>query len=202
MKKGGETKQLPPIYVNDPNSKRLQAYNDSLLMHNKGAEYLRDAYRSGTNIEEVQVQPGETHYDYRGNDVHSGNGNYTTPEHPYKSFNINRTSILGLYPIPKQPIVYQEQLKPTDPYISRGAHGELVRIPQRSVKKLPITQPAQLPTDIPQQQLQQREIPDFREEVWQSPNVINGKLVQPAGFYKQGIQYKKGGSTKWLNKFK
>ena len=98
---------------------------------------------------------------------------------------------------PQQPIIYQ----PQESHLSTGvvtgqpvtADGRWIMGPQnkpanhnwKPEQRVPTGQPNQLPTNIEQQQQQSQTPFDFRQEVWQSPNGVNGKLVQPAGFYKQ-----------------
>ncbi len=120
-------------------------------------------------------------------------------------------SSIALYKKPVQPVLYQPQIHP-DQYADANNPGRtvignqtqgaphhspptqdylnMIRMQNRTkptIQKLPISQPAQLSTDIPQQELQGIPSDYFnpQQDQWQSPNVVNGKLVQPAGFYKQ-----------------
>ena len=73
------------------------------------------------------------------------------------------------------------------------AYKALHNRPKPKYTQLPQSQPSQLPTDISQQQMQERQPIDIRPEVWSSPVTnYNGQGFRPAGFYHMD-EYQNGG---------
>lgn len=171
--KAGKGKQLPVKYVDDPKSPELQRYNDSSYSNQVSTELGK------------LVVPG--HYDSNADSrgIHSEYGvdqwlmsrglpsHFTghTPDNynGIKPEKVNWISKDGYelgypsYKKPVQPVQYRHE--------------------QENIQSLPYTGQ---PTDIPQQQMQGIPNDYFnpQQDHWQSPNVVDGKLVQPAGMYK------------------
>jgi hypothetical protein len=94
MQRGGKVK---PIVVNDPNDPRLQAYNDSLSLYNKGKSYLNQPYSNNL-------------YDYTQNLLKFGYSKKIAPGESKKGIS---DLMIPQYKKPVQPYVYNPITKQT-----------------------------------------------------------------------------------------
>lgn len=219
MVDGGSAKQLPPIYTNDPKDPRLQAYNDSLYMHNEGAKALGERIRAGKQVDDVSKYHDEQS-SYVSNDFYylrdapnGGTGIHPAVphsdhpsgfgEHPYKAYFIHEPndgiSYVPLFEPPKQPIIYQQGQDHRMPassstpdylkWLHRGDIQQQKPLPKDNIQQLPISQPNQLPINTPQPSQIQPMYPD-------KANYSNGVMDD---YHKSTGLYKYGGSMKQTN---
>lgn len=166
------------IYTSNPKDPRLQAYNDSLHKY-EGVQYDIKQFRSipGMKIGHLNNIPARGKYpsinqpvitlDYpkSSNDAFYNYAKKANND-SYELNDLSGQEYIHDFPKPQQPVVYQPN-NPNDPFNNgSGSHvGKgLPQLPAnynwKPEQKLPIGQPNQLPTDIPQQQMQQMSMPE------------------------------------------
>lgn len=220
MQKGGKVNT--PIYVDSPNDPRYKAYQDSLNLYNKGEITAQETSKNGVlSLNDISdkvkgIYDNVSYNKYLDNwgghkgdfsQYNKGNEQRMYPESVdiYSKPGLDFSKdFAARYAKPQQPVVYKAPLlSPNNPNTQRGNHGELIRVPQKPIKKLPTNQPNQLPIDTQQQSLQPLEQDAFTlgERSWSGPITdYEGQGFRPAGFYKQ-----EGGEVKnpmdWLSEY-
>lgn len=213
---GGKTKQLLPIYTNDPKDPRLQAYNDSLYNHNLGERYKHEIDRANygneltdgeiKTVNDIIKKTSTTGTSYKKGDTFIGADRLADikKEFPYKRGNEQPESTYEYFvnEYPREAFNVQGALykKPVQPIVYKR---------QQNIQQLPISQPNQLPIDTPQPSQMQ---PMYLDK----PNYNDGVMDdyhRNSGMYQQGGMkfdtptylgsYQVGGkANKWLDKYK